>query len=117
MRLLAALVLLVLGVGTGLASVALHEFWWGLLLGVVATLATLVWLPPGWWSRLPFALGWAGVVGYTDDLLPYAGELPGRPDLYVAGGYSGHGNVPGFMCGRDIADAIAGRAPEPLFRV
>ena len=27
----------VLGVGTGLASVALHEFWWGLLLSVVAT--------------------------------------------------------------------------------
>ena len=63
MRLLAALVLLVLGVGTGLASVALHEFRWGLLLSAVATFATLVWLPPGWWSRLPFALGWAGLVG------------------------------------------------------
>ena len=59
---------------------------------------------------------WAGVVGYTDDLLPYAGEVPGRPGLYVAGGYSGHGNVPGFMCGRDIADAIAGEPPGPLLR-
>jgi glycine/D-amino acid oxidase-like deaminating enzyme len=59
---------------------------------------------------------WAGVVGYTDDRLPYAGEVPGRPGLYVAGGYSGHGNVPGYMCGRDIADAIAGNPPGPLFR-
>jgi gamma-glutamylputrescine oxidase len=58
---------------------------------------------------------WAGVVGFTDDQLPFVGEVPGRPGLYVAGGYSGHGNVPGFMCGRDIADAIVGHRPEPLF--
>lgn len=58
---------------------------------------------------------WTGTVGYTADLLPYAGELPDRQGLHVAGGYSGHGNVPGYMCGREIADAIAGDAPEPLF--
>jgi glycine/D-amino acid oxidase-like deaminating enzyme len=58
---------------------------------------------------------WAGVVGYSDDSLPYVGEVPGRRGLYVSGGYSGVGNVPGFMCGRDIADTIAGEAPEPLF--
>jgi gamma-glutamylputrescine oxidase len=58
---------------------------------------------------------WAGVVGYSDDSLPYVGEVPGRPGLYVSGGYSGVGNVPGFMCGRDIADTIAGDGPEPLF--
>jgi hypothetical protein len=33
----------------------------------------------------------------------------------VAGGYSGVGNVPGFMCGRDVADMIAGSGGEPLF--
>jgi gamma-glutamylputrescine oxidase len=58
---------------------------------------------------------WAGVVGYTEDALPYVGEVPGRPGLYVAGGYSGVGNVPGFMAGRDLADAIAGRGRAPLF--
>jgi gamma-glutamylputrescine oxidase len=58
---------------------------------------------------------WTGVVGYTRDLLPYAGEVPGRPGLHVAGGYSGHGNVPAFMCGHEIADAIAGERTEPLF--
>ena len=58
---------------------------------------------------------WAGVVGYSRDSLPYVGEVPGRDGLYVSGGYSGVGNVPGFMCGRDLADTIAGRGPEPLF--
>ena len=58
---------------------------------------------------------WAGVVGYSDDSLPYVGEVPRRPGLYVSGGYSGVGNVPGFMCGRDLADTIAGNGPEPLF--
>jgi glycine/D-amino acid oxidase-like deaminating enzyme len=58
---------------------------------------------------------WAGVVGYSDDSLPYVGEVPGRPGLYVSGGYSGTGNVPGYMCGRDLADAIAGKQPEILF--
>jgi gamma-glutamylputrescine oxidase len=58
---------------------------------------------------------WAGVVGYSDDSLPYVGEVPGRDGLYVSGGYSGVGNVPGFMCGRDIADTIAGNGREPLF--
>jgi gamma-glutamylputrescine oxidase len=60
---------------------------------------------------------WAGVVGYSDDALPYVGEVPARPGLWVAGGYSGHGNVPGFLSGRLIADGITGRAPDgqPLF--
>jgi gamma-glutamylputrescine oxidase len=58
---------------------------------------------------------WAGVVGYSDDSLPYVGEVPGRDGLHVSGGYSGVGNVPGFMCGRDIADTIAGQGRERLF--
>jgi len=59
---------------------------------------------------------WVGVVGYTDDQLPFVGEVPGRPGLYVAGGYSGHGNVPGYLAGEEIADAIAGQGrQEPVF--
>jgi gamma-glutamylputrescine oxidase len=60
---------------------------------------------------------WAGVVGYSDDRLPYVGEVPGRPGLWVAGGYSGHGNVPGFLSGRLIASAISGTGDgePPLF--
>ena len=61
---------------------------------------------------------WAGVVGYSDDALPYVGEVPGRPGLWVAGGYSGHGNVPGFLSGRLIADGDhrqSRRWAPPLF--
>jgi gamma-glutamylputrescine oxidase len=56
---------------------------------------------------------WAGIMGFSADLLPVAGELPGRPGRHVAGGYSGVGNVQGFVCGRMLADLIAGAA-HPL---
>ena len=50
---------------------------------------------------------WAGIMGFSADLLPLAGELPGRPGLHVAGGYNGVGNVLGHLCGRLVADLIA----------
>jgi gamma-glutamylputrescine oxidase len=56
---------------------------------------------------------WAGVMGFSADLLPVIGEVPGRPGLYVAGGYSGVGNVQGLVCGRILGDQITGR-PHPL---
>ena len=46
---------------------------------------------------------------------PTWARCPAATGLYVSGGYSGVGNVPGFMCGRDLADTIAGNGPEPLF--
>ena len=56
---------------------------------------------------------WAGIFGSTPDRLPLAGRVPGRADLWVACGYSGHGNVLGLACGELVADAILGRpAPE-----
>ena len=56
---------------------------------------------------------WAGTMGFSADLLPVVGEVPGRPGLHVAGGYSGVGNVQGFVCGGMLADLISGR-PHPL---
>jgi gamma-glutamylputrescine oxidase len=50
---------------------------------------------------------WAGIMGFSADLLPVVGELRGRPGLHVAGGYSGVGNVHGHLCGRMVADLIA----------
>jgi gamma-glutamylputrescine oxidase len=58
---------------------------------------------------------WTGTVGYTEDRRPVVGRVPGRPNLWVAGGYSGTGNVPGFLAGQELADMIAGTAGEPLF--
>jgi glycine/D-amino acid oxidase-like deaminating enzyme len=51
---------------------------------------------------------WAGIFGLTQDMLPLVGRVPGRDGLWVAGGYSGHGNVLGFACGRLVAGAILG---------
>jgi gamma-glutamylputrescine oxidase len=63
----------------------------------------------------PITHRWTGTVGYSDERRPFVGPVPGHPGLWVAGGYSGHGNVPGFLAGQELADMIAGRAGEPLF--
>jgi gamma-glutamylputrescine oxidase len=56
---------------------------------------------------------WAGIFGFVPDLLPVVGRVPGDERLWVAGGYSGHGNVLGFLCGELVARAIVGE-PDPL---
>jgi gamma-glutamylputrescine oxidase len=59
---------------------------------------------------------WSGIFGVTEDLLPLAGRVPDRDGLWVACGYSGHGNVLGLACGELVAQAIVGRAaPELAF--
>lgn len=64
LKVLSALAMLLGGAAVGLASVALHSLWWGLLLAVAATAAALWALPPRWWSRTPFGAGWAVMVAY-----------------------------------------------------
>ena len=59
---------------------------------------------------------WAGIFGLTQDLLPLVGRVPGRDGLWVAGGYSGHGNVLGFACGRLVAGALLGEG-SPLLEL
>jgi hypothetical protein len=83
MRPLVAAGLLLGGVATGIATVALHELWWGLPLAVAAVGLTLFALPAGWWSRLPFAVGLVGVVGWL--------TIPRREGDYVIGS-----DVPGY---------------------
>jgi glycine/D-amino acid oxidase-like deaminating enzyme len=56
---------------------------------------------------------WAGIFGLVLDFLPVVGPVPGDEGMWVAGGYSGHGNVLGFACGRLVARAILGDR-EPL---
>ena len=57
---------------------------------------------------------WAGIWGTTVDGLPLAGRIPGRQRVWVAAGYSGHGNVLGFACGELVARAIAGDSAAEL---
>lgn len=55
---------------------------------------------------------WSGIWGTTPDALPLAGRLPGRDRVWIAAGYSGHGNVLGLVCGSLVADALLGREHE-----
>ena len=58
---------------------------------------------------------WPGIFGLTQDMLPLVGPVPLRDGrVWVAGGYSGHGNVLGFACGGLVADALLGHASPQL---
>lgn len=61
-RPLVAVACVLLGLVVGVCAVAVHDYAWGLVLGLAATAATLVALPAGWWSRLSFSLGWVAVL-------------------------------------------------------
>jgi glycine/D-amino acid oxidase-like deaminating enzyme len=55
---------------------------------------------------------WAGHAGYTEDRSPIYEEI--EPDVWVVGGYCGHGNVLGSVYGRAaVRSAVAGER-EPL---
>jgi glycine/D-amino acid oxidase-like deaminating enzyme len=51
---------------------------------------------------------WAGIWGKAPDEYPLVGPLPGQGRVWVATGYSGHGNVLGFACGDLVARALLG---------
>ena len=57
---------------------------------------------------------WAGIFGLTQDLLPLVGRVPDHDGVWVAAGYSGHGNVLGFMCGELVASALRGDGDDLL---
>lgn len=61
---------------------------------------------------------WSGAWGETPDRLPLVGPLrsavAGRDGVWIAAGYSGHGNVLGLACGDLVARGILG---EPVDRL
>jgi gamma-glutamylputrescine oxidase len=57
---------------------------------------------------------WAGIFGTTPDRLPLVGRVPRQDGVWVAAGYSGHGNVMGLACGELVAHAILGHEPPEL---
>ncbi len=57
---------------------------------------------------------WAGIFGLVLDFLPVVGRVPGEERVWVAGGYSGHGNVLGLLCGELVTRAMLGREAAEL---
>ncbi|HKP19552.1 MAG TPA: FAD-dependent oxidoreductase [Gaiellaceae bacterium] len=63
---------------------------------------------------VPVTHRWAGIFGLVLDFLPVVGRVPGEERVWVAGGYSGHGNVLGLLCGELAARAVLGDADPVL---
>jgi glycine/D-amino acid oxidase-like deaminating enzyme len=59
---------------------------------------------------VPITHRWAASVGYTQDALPYLGEV--RQGVWAAGGYCGTGNVVGALCGRQLAANALGASAD-----
>ncbi len=59
---------------------------------------------------------WAGIFGLVMDFLPVVGRVPGLDNVWVAGGYSGHGNVLGLACGELVGGAVVGDV-DPLLEL
>ena len=74
---------LVVGVVVGVAAVAVHPWWWGLLLALAASSATLVALPRGA-SRVAYAAAWGIVIALAATPRP-------------TGGYAIAGDLEGYL--------------------
>ncbi|PGH10161.1 hypothetical protein AJ79_05516 [Helicocarpus griseus UAMH5409] len=49
---------------------------------------------------------WSGVMGFSTDLLPHAGPIPGKPNQYILAGFTGHGMPMAFLTARGIAKMV-----------
>ncbi|MFI5624168.1 hypothetical protein ACIA03_11950 [Nocardioides sp. NPDC051685] len=84
MRLLGGVVAgLLLGLPVGVAAVAVHPWWWGVLLAVAASSAVLLALPRGA-ARIAYAAAWAIVIALAATPRP-------------TGGYAVAGDVEGYL--------------------
>jgi gamma-glutamylputrescine oxidase len=61
------------------------------------------------------AYRWAGVMGFSADGLPLIGALPQHPQIYVVGGYTGHGIGMAFRAAQMLAGVmLRGESAGPL---
>lgn len=49
---------------------------------------------------------WSGILGYSDDTLPYVGESVTEKDKYILAGFHGHGMPRVLLCAKAIAECI-----------
>ncbi len=63
----------------------------------------------------PVTHRWAGIMGFTPDSLPLVGPVPGRPGLFVCGGYTGHGMGFAFNASRRLAGLLLDGQEPPAW--
>lgn len=51
---------------------------------------------------------WTGIMGFSRDNLPWVGEVPESPGLFVLAGYTGHGMPNAWLCGKSVATMVLG---------
>ena len=56
---------------------------------------------------------WTGIIGWSCDNLPWVGEMPRRPGVFVCAGFNGHGMTQTLSCGEAVAAMVVGEAPPP----
>jgi gamma-glutamylputrescine oxidase len=56
---------------------------------------------------------WGGPVAFFRDRRPLLGALPGTSNVFITGGYAGHGIALGIRMGELVADVITGRGALP----
>ena len=64
------------------------------------------------WPGRPVAVErvWTGALGFTTDGRPLIGPVPGRPHVYVAAAFCGHGMPVCYGAGKAVAQMITGAA-------
>ncbi|KIW24208.1 uncharacterized protein PV07_09936 [Cladophialophora immunda] len=53
---------------------------------------------------------WTGIMGYSSDLMPWVGEVPGKPGIFVSAGFTGHGMPRILGCSVAVASLVRGDA-------
>ncbi|KAH7393270.1 FAD dependent oxidoreductase [Cadophora sp. MPI-SDFR-AT-0126] len=51
-------------------------------------------------------MAWTGIMGYTTDLMPHIGAIPGKPNQYVCAGFNGHGMPLILLAAKGVAKMI-----------
>eukprot|EP00939_MAST-03C_sp_MAST-3C-sp1_P001754 g1754.t1 len=58
---------------------------------------------------------WTGIIGWSCDDTPWVGGVPGRENVFVCAGFSGHGMCQAFLCGAFVAEMVMGNPNPALF--
>ncbi|KAH7309817.1 FAD dependent oxidoreductase [Stachybotrys elegans] len=54
---------------------------------------------------------WTGVMGYSADRLPRIGKIPGRQNMFIMGGFTGHGMPQIFLAAKGLSRMVSDDTP------
>ncbi|KAF2207062.1 hypothetical protein CERZMDRAFT_88824 [Cercospora zeae-maydis SCOH1-5] len=46
---------------------------------------------------------WSGIMGFSRDELPWVGQIPSKPHIYISAGFTGHGMPNAWLSGKAVA--------------